>query len=530
MKSKKLSQLINLIIPAIVFGSVSGFFTAVVVVLYKFCGQKAVELMDSGYHALTQHLYLLPVVLVVLFGVSALLAFCYKKVPNINGGGIPTAIGILRGRISFKWFRSLIGTFTASLLSFLLGIPLGTEGPSVLMGAAVGRGIMLPFKNHKAWDRYTMTGGACGGFAVATGAPVAGIMFAVEEAHQRFSPMIFMVSGVSVAVAFVTTEVLGPLLGVDPRLFPKMELYDLGIRELWIAAVVGVAFGLFAVVFLKFYRIISKLVSGKLSKVPHSVRIFLVCALTLIAGLLSLEFVSTGHHLMFEVMEGGFGILVLCSILIARSGLTVLANTNGITGGIFIPIMAIGAVFAALVAKCALWLGLGEEYYLVMIVIGIAACIGSMMKMPLTAIIFSVEALSCYGNIIHVVVAVALGYAITEIFAAKSINDIVLENRLDAMHAAAKSRVYDTFVTVRRDSFAVGKQIRDILWPANLFVLSVKYSTDSTVVVDEHGGNGLRAGDILHVRYSTYDEEETKRELTAIVGTQDYVESEDSVV
>lgn len=530
MKSKKLNQLINLIIPALVFGSVSGFFTAVIVVFYKFCGQKAVELMDSGYHALGEHLYLLPVVLGVLFGISVLMSFCYKKVPNINGGGIPTAIGILRGRISFKWFRSLVGTFTASLLSFLIGIPLGTEGPSVLIGAAVGRGIMQPFKNHKAWDRYTMSGGACGGFAVATGAPVAGVMFAVEEAHQRFSPMIFMVSAVSVAASFVTTEILGPILGVDPRLFPKMELYDLGINELWIAAVVGVAFGLFAVAFLKFYRIVSKLVSGRLSKIPHYVRIFVICALTLGAGLLSLEFISTGHHLMFEVMEGGFGILMLCGILLARSCLTVFANTNGITGGIFIPIMAIGSVFAALVAKSAIWLGLGEEYYLVIIVIGVAACIGSMMKMPLTAIIFSVEALSCYGNIIHVVVAVALGYAITEIFAAKSINDIVLENRLEAMHANTKSKVYDTFVTVREDSFAVGKQIRDILWPANLFVLSVKYSTRNTVVVDEHGGNDLRAGDVLHVRYSTYDEEITKHEITAIVGSQDYVESEDSII
>lgn len=530
MKNKKLNQLINLIIPAVVFGSVSGFFAAVVVVLYKFCGQKAVNLSKLGYHALGQRLWLLPVVLAVLLGVSVILSLCYKKIPNINGGGIPTAIGILRGCISFRWLRALIGTFTASCVSFLLGVPLGTEGPSVLMGTAVGKGVMRPFKNHRAWDRYAMTGGACGGFSVATGAPVAGIMFAVEEAHQRFSPMIFMVSAVSVAVSFVTTELLGPLLGVDPRLFPEMDVHRLAIKEIWLSAAVGIAFGLFAVLFLKFYRIVAKLVSKKLAKIPHGFRIFAVCALTLFAGLFSLEFVSTGHHLMFEVMEGGIGILMLAAILVVRSGLTVLANANGITGGIFIPIMAIGAVFAALVAKCAVWLGLGEEYYLVIIVIGIAACIAGMMKMPLTAVVFSVEALSCYGNIVHVVAAVALAYAITEIFGAKSINDIVLENRLEAANKDRKMHVFDTFVTVREESFAVGKQIRDILWPENLFVLSVKLGTDNTVVVDEHGGKDLRAGDVLHVRYSTYDEEITKHEITAIVGSQDYVESEDSIV
>ena len=530
MKNRKLNQLINLIIPAIVFGSVSGFFTAAVVVLYKFCGQKAVELSESGYHALSSHLWLLPVVLGILLGVSVLLALSYKKIQNINGGGIPTAIGILRGRISFRWFRALVGTFAASVMSFVLGVPLGTEGPSVLMGTAVGKGVMRPFRNHRAWDRYAMTGGACAGFSVATGAPVAGIMFAVEEAHQRFSPMIFMVSGVAVAVSYVTTEFLGPLLGVDPRLFPKMDVHTLAMKEIWISAAVGIAFGLFAVVFLKFYRVIAKLVSGKLGKIPHALRIFCICALTLGAGLLSFEFVSTGHHMMFEVMEGGFGMLMLAAILVVRSGLTVLANTNGMTGGIFIPIMAIGSVFAALVAKTGMWLGLGEEYYLVIIVIGVAACIASMMKMPLTAIVFSVEALSCYGNIIHVVAAVALAYAMTEIFGAESINDIVLENRLEAANKDKKLKVIDTFVTVGEGSFAVGKQIRDILWPANLFVLSVKACNKNTAEVDEHGGKGLRAGDVLHVRYSTSDDERSKTELTAIVGCQNYVESEDCVV
>ena len=530
MKNKKLNQLINLIIPAVVFGSVSGFFTASVVVLYKLCGQKAVQISETGYGALGRMPWLLPLVFGGLLGISVLLALCYKKIPNINGGGIPTAIGILRGRISFRWFRSLVGTFAASCVSFLLGIPLGTEGPSVLMGTAVGKGVMRPFKNHRAWDRYAATGGACAGFSVATGAPVAGIMFAVEEAHQRFSPMIFMVSGVSVAVSYVTAEILGSLLGVDPRLFPGMDVHALAVKEIWLSAAVGIAVGLFAVVFLKFYRVIAKLVSDRLKKIPHSLRIFAVCALTLCAGIASFEFVSTGHHLMFEVMEGGIGILMLAGILVVRSGLTVLANTNGMTGGIFIPIMAIGSVFAAIVAKFALWLGLGGEYYLVIVVIGIAACIAGMMKMPLTAIVFSVEALSCSGNIVHVVAAVSLAYAMTEIFGAKSINDIVLDNRLEAANKDRKMKVIDTFVTVREESFAVGKQIRDILWPANLFVLSVKPCNKNCAEVDEHGGKDIRAGDVLHVRYSTYDEETTKQELTAIVGRQEYVESEDSII
>ena len=53
-----------------------------------------------------------------------------------------------------------------------------------------------------------MTGGAAAGFAVATGAPATGMIFALEEVHKRFSPMILMVAMSSVVFAAATSEVL----------------------------------------------------------------------------------------------------------------------------------------------------------------------------------------------------------------------------------------------------------------------------------------------------------------------------------
>ena len=79
---------------------------------------------------------------------------------------------------------------------------------------------------------------------------------------------------------------------------------------------------------------------------------------------------------------------------------------------------------------------------------------------------------------------------------------------------------------VEKGAFAIGKQIRDIFWPANLFVLSVKHDETKKAEVDEHGGKELREGDTLHVRYSTFDEIETREELIAIVGNQNYDEKE----
>jgi hypothetical protein len=153
-----------------------------------------------------------------------------------------------------------------------------------------------------------------------------------------------------------------------------------------------------------------------------------------------------------------------------------------------------------------------------------------MMKMPLTAIVFAVEALSCHTNILYILIVSMAAFIITEIFEVRSINEIVLEGREESQNKGKTACVIDTFVTVQSDSFAIGKQIRDIFWPRNLFVLSVQHDKNHGAEVDEHGGKEIREGDILHVRYSTYDEEWTRQELLAIVGEQEFARSVDHVV
>lgn len=532
MRKKFKSYFINLIVPAFIFGSITGVLTSVAVLFYKTCAKLAVGVSEAGYHYLRDHLYLIPVIVFLLFILSVFFSRLYRAMPNLRGGGIPTSIGILRGIISFKWLKNLAGVFVLSLVSFLIGVPLGNEGPSVQMGTAIGRGIVCPFsKKHKAWDRYSMTGGACAGFSVATGAPISGVLFAIEEAHQRISPMVIIVSATSVMFAQITTEILAPMLNLNVSLFPKFQMLSLSVKDIWIPVVVGSVMGIFAVLFLKYYRFINKFINEKIRKIPQKYKIFFVFVCTLALGLCSLSLISTGHELILSLFEGNFGILMLLLILFVRSTMTLWANSSGITGGIFLPILALGAVLSSIIGKVILpVLGLGSDYYVLILILGIAACISGMMKTPLTAIVFSVEALFCSENILHVIVAVSIAFIITEIFEAKSINDSVLDNRIKELNRGRSRKVIDTFVTVQEDSFAVGKQIRDIFWPANLFVLSIKHDETSGAEVDEHGGKAIREGDILHVRYSTYDEPQTKRELTAIVGEQEYCEEEVDVI
>ena len=530
--NKYKNYFINLIFPAVIFGSVTGILTAVVITLYKLCAKHVIAASEAGYHFLRENLLWVIPVLVVLVGVAFLFTWIYRRAPHLMGGGIPTSIGMLRGILPCRWISNLVGLFFMSLTSFLIGVPLGNEGPSVQMGAAVGQGsVRTMAKKHRAWNRYSMTGGACAGFSIATGAPISGVLFAIEEAHQRISPMILIVAATSVLAGGITTDILAPLFSVSTSLFPKLDLITLHAKDIWIPLAVGIVMGLFAVLFLRYYTVVSALWKKKLKSVPLAWKIFSVFALTVLFGLVSYSFISTGHELILHLFEARQTLLMLLLILVVRSTLTLFANTNGITGGIFLPLLTLGAVAASVMGQIFSHLfGLGEPYYVLIMVLGITGCIAGMMKMPLTAIVFAVEALSCYDNILYVIIVAVTAFIITEIFGAHSINDTVLEDRAHAQNEGKEFRVIDTFVTVQPGAFAVGKQIRDIFWPRNLFVLSVQHGKKHGAEVDEHGGKEIREGDILHVRYSTYEEEKTAEELMDIVGEQVFDRSVDAIV
>ena len=67
------------------------------------------------------------------------------------------------------------------------GLSLGREGPSIQLGAMAGQGISRALGRGKREEKFLMTCGASAGLSAAFHAPLAGMMFAVEEIHKTFS-------------------------------------------------------------------------------------------------------------------------------------------------------------------------------------------------------------------------------------------------------------------------------------------------------------------------------------------------------
>ena len=240
MKRKDSSTIKIKLIPYILFPMMIGIFTGVLIFLFKIGASAVMRDSERIYAFVRQDPRYLPLLILGAAVLGLLSALILTVAKECRGGGIPTAVASIRGLIPMKWVQSIFALCASALITYFVGVPLGNEGPSVQMGAAVGKGnSRLLKKNRPAWERYFMTGGACAGFAIATGAPLSGILFALEEAHRRFSTTLFSVASVAVLFGTVTYRYLAFFFHVDVRFMDLVISDVLPMRYLWAAITVG---------------------------------------------------------------------------------------------------------------------------------------------------------------------------------------------------------------------------------------------------------------------------------------------------
>ena len=503
-------------VPYFVFPTIVGIASGVMIFAFKIASSFVMSKSTEIYAYVRENPAYLPFLLlgaVLLGGLSALIL---KYAKECRGGGIPTAVATIRGLIPLKWIQCLTGLFGSSMLTYLAGVPLGNEGPSVQMGAAVGKGISGLFgKKNKAWERYNMTGGASAGFAIATGSPLSGIVFALEEMHRRFSPPVFIVASVAVLSGKATSDLICGWFDVDTTFFNLEIDKFLPFKYLWVSVLIGVVCGICANLLTNIYHILRKFAEKRLVRVPFSVKIMLIFLAVALVGFAGAEFVGSGHSLIEMILERHTVWYVMLIALLVRSMIMILANNSGVSGGLFVPTLALGAIIASLISDGLIALGIiGAEYYQVLVIIGIASFLSASSRIPLTALTFAAEALCVASNLLPVAAGVVVAYLVVEILGVPSFTDTVIESKLHNEYKDKACTVVDSYMTVKEGALAVGMEVRDILWPPTCTILSMEKSNTKSRI---HSGI-IEAGDVLHLHYRTYDRDETLALLVDILG------------
>lgn len=518
----------NVFVPVLVYGAFTGLLVGTIVYFFKFVAEWLTEKSIEIYHAAQANPWIAVAVVAGAVALAFVAWLLQRWAPETKGGGIPRAEGVLRGILTFRWLRTAIAVVVNSWISYFAGLPLGSEGPSVLLGTAIGGGTCKLPLSHDSWNRYIMTGGACAGFAVATAAPVTGILFALEEAHKRFTPMIFLMAMSSVLFGVTASNLWGLALGHQPApLFDVASFMgEFHMEHIWIPLVLGIAVAAVACGYNLFVFLVGKLYDTKLKKIPHWAKLVIVFVLTAVTGL-----IAFGNFNGTDALFGGGGLIVkladaekftwgiIFALLVIRFFTIAFATSSGATGGVFIPMLSIGALLGALMGKLFLVMGMPDELYGTVVMLSMSAFMGATTRAPLTALVFMVECTWSFSNLFYVAITVFISYLICELVKVEPLYDVLLERMTEQQNHGKTHKIVTLEYVVGDKAFAVGKSVRDILWPANTKVTAI-VADDKVKRMDDDGEKKIHAGDKVTLFSQTYDEEMTRRELDDILGKQ----------
>ena len=523
MKQKYYKAYLANMMPCIGYGLFTGVLTGATIFLFKFLAGRAEHWSRDFYAIAKESLWGILLVFLALTALAFVMSRIHKAAPECKGGGIPRSEGILRGILPFRWFGTLLGTFLGSMISFFAGLPCGSEGPAVLIGTSLGCITGNFSKKHLALNRHVMTGGAAAGFAVATGAPLSGILFALEEIHKRFSPVLVLTVSMAVLSATGTNQLLCRVFDINPALFtlaplPAFELSHIGYLLL-LGIFIALAVALFdgSILFFRRFTALSK------KQGPIPVKLIATFLLSGILGFFLSDGGYSGHHLIVHILGHDVTAFLLLALFFIRLVMMLLITDSGATGGIFIPTLAIGALAAALISKFLIFLGMPTELSAAVIFLGMCAFIGGTLRAPLTASVLFVELSGQFTGLFYIAIVVFIVSLITEIFNQTPFYDKALEEMSEVQHHGKEMKIASFTLTIAPDAFVVGKAVRDIMWPHASVIMSITYGSNHRVQMDD-GEQRLYGGDKVTIRAGYYEEEEILRLLRGISGNDVEVE------
>ena len=320
------------------------------------------------------------------FGLAFTAWITYRFFPGSERSGIPqvkTALEIkdnLEDRARLISLKIAIGKIFLPIMGLLSGASVGFGGPAVHVGASfmASLGKAVKFPNHYM-ERGLILAGSAAGFAAMFSAPLAGIIFAIEEMGRALEEKISSLVLTAIVFSGVTAYAL-----LDKYIFFNDKSFVMPWSQSWIAVpLCGIVGGFLGGVFSKI--IIRGGRSLKRTNIP----------ITLIAFGSGLVIATLGYYSNGASFGTGFsqakGILTSNEAFdplfpFFKMFATCATFFSGIPSGIFVPSLATGAGFGANLAH---WFPVAPAS--AMILLTMTAYFSGMLQSPLTSFVIVME-------------------------------------------------------------------------------------------------------------------------------------------
>jgi CIC family chloride channel protein len=326
-----------------------------------------------------------------LGGLLVGIIFKFAKVSEAEGEGVPEVMEALAHR------RGTIRPIVAPLKILTAAITLGSggsagrEGPVIQIGSAIGSSIGQFMHLASSERSLLLAAGAAAGIGGTFGAPIAGVLFTIEILHHRAFSLIRAFS--IIIAAFVGTYGAQLLTGhaglrfdIDTVISAFSILTFISLLGLGaLAAMIALVFG---TVLTRARQIFQKI------HLPHWLK---PAAGGLLIGMIGLYLPYIHEPAAYPFMVDLLAIQTLplaflIMLLLIKMVATSVTLGSGGSGGIFAPLLLMGAITGSIFASILLMLHIIPATNVSMfIVIGMAAVFAGAAHAPLTASFITYE-------------------------------------------------------------------------------------------------------------------------------------------
>lgn len=364
----------------------------------------------------------------VLAGLAWIVGRLVKWEPMISGSGIPQVEGEVAGRLSQNWKRVLPAKFAGGFLCMLGGLSLGREGPSIQLGAMAGQGISRALGRSKREEKFLMTCGASAGLSAAFHAPLAGMMFAVEEIHKEFSiPILLPVMTASVTADYIASHILG----LDPVFRFQITEY-LPQNYYWMLILLGILVGISGV-FYNWGMLKAQVLYWKLPFLKETGRLLIAFLTAGVLGLVMPSVLGSGSGLIVSLTQGEMVLGIVVLTLVVKFLFSAVSFGSGAPGGIFFPLLILGALLGAVFAMTGVeFFGLDPVYINNFVLLGMTGFFTAIVRAPLTGIILLFEMSGSISQMLSLSIVAVTAYVVATLMHSEPIYDSLLKRILKA--------------------------------------------------------------------------------------------------
>ena len=474
-------------------GFVVGIAAGLVVLLYRVLLEYAGRGMELVLEYARRYPALAGTWLFVLFAIACIVGKLVKYEPMISGSGIPQVEGEMMGKLDQVWWKVLPAKFLGGFLSLFSGLSLGREGPSIQIGAMVGKAVSKALKREKTEERYLLTCGASAGLAAAFHAPLAGVMFSLEEIHKNFSVSVLVsVMTASITADYISSEFLG---------FTSVFQFDIGteIAPQYYGHIVilGILLGIMGA----FYNKMTMWVQGlyfKAKGLNETTRLLIPFLLAGVLGLVMPQVLGSGHELIDMAAQGNMVLKALAVLFLVKFLFSLICFGSGAPGGIFFPLLVLGALLGGMYSTFAAeYMGLDPSYISNFVLLAMAGYFTAIVRAPITGIILIFEMTGQVSQMLSMSLVSIVAYLVASGLKSEPIYESLLGSLLrrrgQQVPEKTGGKILQEFV-ICHGSLLHNQSIQQVSWAGECLLVAVK--RNGTELIPK-GKTILRAGDVL---------------------------------